>query len=63
MVKTSFHRSPYIQVQNSNCAIAIGRFLTTNNNLPVNTDRYKEVDRADRLCIKCNLKDIGYEFH
>ena len=62
-VKTSFHRSHYIHVLNNYCATAIGRFLTTNNNLPVNTDRYKEVDRADRLCIKCNLKDIGDEFH
>ena len=63
MIKTSFHRSPYINVLNNNCAIAIARFITTNNNLPVNTNRYTEVERADRLCIKCNLKDIGDEFH
>ena len=63
MVKTSFQRSPYIHVLNNNCAISIARFITTNNNLPVNTNRYTEVERKDRVCTKCNLKDIGDEFH
>ena len=63
MLKSNFSRSPYLQILNNNCAIAIARFFTTNNNLPVNTERYKEVERKNRLCNKCSLKDIGDEFH
>ena len=37
--------------------------MTTNNKLPVNVQRYEGIDRQDRLCRKCDLKDVGDEFH
>ena len=37
--------------------------MTTNNNLPINTQRYEGIDRRERLCRKCELDVVGDEFH
>ena len=50
MLKSNFSRSYYLQILNNNCAIGIARFFTINNNLPVNTERYKEVEREKTHC-------------
>ena len=63
MIKPTFIQSPYIKILINSCTIPIIRFLTTNNNLPVNVLRYADINREDRICIKCNQRDIGDEFH
>ena len=63
MVKPTFTQSPYISMLINNCTIPLARFITTNNKLPVNVLRYLDVDRRDRICTKCNQRDIGDEFH
>ena len=63
MIKPNFIQSPYISTLINTCAIPIVRFITTNNNLPVNVLRYVDVERMDRICTKCNLGDTGDEFH
>ena len=63
MIKPTFIQSPYIKILINSCTIPIIRYLTTNNNLPVNVFRYADIDREDRICIKCNQRDIGDEFH
>ena len=63
MIKPNFIQSPYISTLINTCAIPIVRFITTNNNLPVNILRYVDVERMDRICTKCNLGDTGDEFH
>ena len=63
MVKTNFQQSPHIRILVSSCAIPIIRFITTNNELPVNVQRYEDIERRDRVCPKCDLIDIGDEYH
>ena len=63
MFKTSFLQEPYIKLLPTNCAIQMLRFRTTNNPLPVNVLRYEGIPRHDRLCNKCNLNDVGDEYH
>ena len=63
MVKTNFQQSPYLRILVNGCAIPITRFITTNNDLPVNVQRYEDIERRDRICPKCDLIDIGDEFH
>ena len=63
MIKPTFTQSPYIKILINNCTIPITRFITTNNNLPVNVLRYADIERVNRTCTKCNLRDIGDEFH
>ena len=63
MVKPTFTQSPYIKILINNCSIPIARFITTNNNLPINVLRFVNIDRNERLCTKCNRRDIGDEFH
>ena len=63
MIKANFTQSPYIKMLVSNCSIPITRFITTNNKLPVNVLRYEDIERRERICTKCNLRDIGDEFH
>lgn len=63
MVKPTFTQSPYIKILINSCSIPIARFITTNNNLPINVLRFVNIDRNERLCTKCNRRDIGDEFH
>ena len=60
MVKTNFQQSPYLRILVNGCAIPITRFITTNNDLPVNVQRYEDIERRDRIC---DLIDIGDDFH
>ena len=63
MFKTSFVQEPYISLLPSTCVITLIRFRTTNNPLPVNTLRYERIQRNERVCAKCNIRDIGDEYH
>ena len=63
LFKESFKQEPFIHSLPTNCTITLIRFRTTNNSLPVNKLRYDNIDRAERICTKCNLNDIGDEFH
>lgn len=63
MFKTVFSSEKYMRTLPTNLAVRMARFRTTNNNLPVNILRYQNVPRNQRLCVKCNMNDIGDEFH
>ena len=63
LFKTSFKQEDFLKFLPNDCAITLVRFRTTNNCLPVNTLRYENIDRHDRLCTKCNTNDIGDEYH
>ena len=39
------------------------RFRILNNKLPVQTERFTDTPRHERLCTKCLSNDIGDEFH
>jgi hypothetical protein len=62
MFKTSFYPEHYLMKLPNNLIIRLARFRTTNNCLPVNTLRFVNIPRNERLCRKCE-QDIGDEFH
>jgi len=39
------------------------RFRSSNHNLPIETGRYINVERKDRICQLCTSHDIGDEYH
>jgi hypothetical protein len=63
MFKNTFKYEPYIHVLPADLAIKLFRFRTTNNKLPVNVLRFVNIPRNERLCTKCNMNDVGDEFH
>jgi hypothetical protein len=63
MFKDVFGPDPYLTVLPHNCMIAMLKFRTTNNSVPVNKLRYSRVVRNERICRKCLLNEIGDEFH
>ena len=63
MFKPSFGADQYYLTLPQDHVLTLMKFRTTNNNLPVNKQRYDDIPRRDRLCEKCDLHDIGDEFH
>ena len=63
MFKNSFGQEPYISLLPYDCVIALIKFRTTNNALPVNKLRFNRIVRNERLCTKCDLQEVGDEFH
>jgi hypothetical protein len=39
------------------------KFRTTNHKLPIETGRWNNIDRVNRICTKCNNITIGDEYH
>jgi hypothetical protein len=63
MHKTIFGQNSYFTILPFNKMSPLLKFCTTNNDLPVNRLRFESVPRNERLCTKCQLGDIGDEFH
>ena len=63
MFKPAFGQERYISLLPTNLAIKLARFRTTNNMLPVNKLRFENVPRNERICQKCEMNEIGDEFH
>ena len=63
MFKPSFGADPYYLALPQNLVISLMKFRTTNNNLPVNKLQYIDTPWHERLCVKCDTRDIGDEFH
>ncbi len=53
----------YLKVLDQKHAIDLCRFRTTNHNLPIESGRWRNIDRNDRKCNLCNSNEIGDEFH
>ena len=43
--------------------VALTRFRTSSHDLIIETGRYENIPRAQRLCKSCNMKKIEDEFH
>ena len=43
--------------------IFLRKFRTTNHKLPIETGRWNNIDRANRICTKCDNITIGDEYH
>ena len=61
--KDRFSFEKYFNILSYKQAISFLRFRTLNNNIPVQTERYVNIPRADRLCPKCSINEIGDEYH
>jgi len=62
MYKITFAQEKYIHLLPTNLANKLARFRTTNNSLPLNRLRFENVPKAERLCTKCHVGEIGDEF-
>ena len=63
MCKDSFACERYFTLLSTSHAITLVRFRALNNKLPVQTERFNDTPRCERVCTKCNLNDIGDEYH
>ena len=63
LYKTTFHRENSILSLPERLLYPALRFRTLNHRLPVQTGRWNNIPRDERLCNKCDTGDIGDEFH
>ena len=60
--KTDLSLEPYLLHLPYKQRIWITKFRTTNNRLPIETGRWLNIPKVDRLCTLCHI-EIGDEFH
>jgi hypothetical protein len=58
--KTKFEFEEYFNILNIGDAIRLYRFRTTNLYLPIETSRWRNIDRENRYC---NCQKLGDEYH
>ena len=61
--KTKFEFKEYFKILNIGDAIRLCWFRTTNQNLPIETGRWRNIDRGNRYCNLCNCQKLGDEYH
>ena len=50
-------------ITNDTSRIQLTRFRLSAHHLAIETGRYNNIERNDRLCIFCNQKQIEFEYH
>ena len=53
----------YLSILRPDQALLFLKFRTLNNNLPVQKERFVNTSRAERVCTKCNMGEVGDEYH
>ena len=70
--KTIFYRSItanlrsvplYLEILPYQYRCLMTRFRLSNHHLPIETGRWRNIERSHRVCPLCNLNQIGDEFH
>jgi hypothetical protein len=61
--KTKFEFEEYFNILNIGDAIRLCRFRTTNHYLPIETGRWRNIDKENRYCNLCNCQKLGDEYH
>ena len=61
--KTKFEFEEYLNVLEYKNAVLLCRFRTCNTKLPIETGRWLNIPRHDRVYILCNNRHIGDEYH
>ena len=61
--KTAFGFEDYLTKLPKDLRNAFVKFRTTNHRLPIETGRWRNIDRSLRFCTLCNKNCIGDEFH
>ena len=55
--------SQYLNILSNKDRISLCKFRCSNHKLAVNTGRYENINRNNRICTLCNSTDIGDEYH
>ena len=63
LYKTNFGFEKYISLLSPNLMFILCKFRSGSHRLPVETGRWQNLPREDRLCHLCESGDIGDEFH
>ena len=63
MFKHFFQYEACLNVLPQNLAKIFMKFRLLNHKLPIQKGRFLSIERNNRLCEKCNMNDIGDEFH
>lgn len=63
MFKETIEFEEYFKCLPKHLYINVVKFRTSNHKLPIETGRWNGIERSERKCNLCNLKDIGDEFH
>ena len=63
MYKQNFQYEEYLNLLPENLAINFMKFRLLNHKLPIQKGRFLGIERNERLCEKCNLNELGDEFH
>ncbi len=63
LYKSDLKFESYLDVLKIKDAIILCRFRTTNNYLPIETGRWRNIPRDNRICNICNHERLGDEYH
>ena len=63
LYKNVFKFEHYLSVLPFNLLITLCKFRCGNNRLPIETGRWRNIPRSERLCHLCASADIGDEYH
>ena len=61
--KEYFEFENYFRVLEDKDIYTLCKFRTTNHKLPIETGRWNNIDRVNRICTKCDNITIGDEYH
>ena len=63
-IKGVYRKQPYLfKIKESSYRIAATKYRLSSHNLPVETGRYLQVARTERLCKLCIMQQVGDEIH
>ena len=63
MFKQDFQFENYLNLLPQTLANTFLKFRLLNHKLPIQKGRFLAIERNDRVCSKCELQDLGDEFH
>ena len=63
LYKERFQTEKYFELLPDRLLFPLIKFRTLNHRLPIQTGRWRNTPRNERLCTKCDLNDLGDEFH
>ena len=62
--KTCFMFEPYLSnIKNYRIRVELTRFRLSAHSLAIETGRFLNIDRKDRICLFCNQRKVESEFH
>ena len=61
--KTELKMEEYLYKLPDDLRICLSKYRMCNHKLPIEVGRHNNIDRKYRLCMKCDKKDLGDEYH